>query len=99
MGLEYFSIYQKRLIDFKILLGKLQHYSVRGTALSWLSSYIYEKEQYINVNNSKSQCKIIKHGVPQGSILGLLLFILYVNNFENSSNILHKVIFADDIKT
>ena len=83
-------------IDLDILLKKLQHYGIRGTALNWFRSYLYDRNQYVHINGHRSLNKTIKYGVPQGSILGPLLFILYINDFVNSSSILHKVIFADD---
>lgn len=76
-------------IDFNILLEKLHHYGVRGVALDWFKSYVM-------INNHISQKKEIKYGVPQGSILGPLLFNIYINDFVNSSQAFQKVMFADD---
>ena len=52
-------------IDFNIVLGKLHHYGVRGTALNWCRSYIYGRKQYVNIKGVQSQSKDIKYGVPQ----------------------------------
>ena len=83
-------------IDFEILLNKLQYYGVRGTALGWFRSYMFGRKQYVSISNHKSECRTVEYGVPQGSILWPLLFILSINDFIHSSNILHKVRFADD---
>ena len=83
-------------LDFNILLIKLQHYGIRGTALDWFTNYLHNREQYVTINDHNSQRKDIKYGVPQGSILGPLLFIIYINDFENCSSSFHKIIFADD---
>ena len=83
------------VIDNTILLDKLNHYGIRGIANNWLQNYLTNRQQYVQLENSKSSLKPIKCGVPQGSILGPLLYLIYVNDIENScdSNILS---FADD---
>ena len=83
-------------IDQQIILEKLSHYGIRGIALNWFSSYLDQRQQFVHVFTKNSQLKYINHGVPQGSILGPLLFIIYINDLANSSEIFHKVIFADD---
>ena len=96
--LESFWIYQKAFdtIDHNILLYKLEYYGFRGVVLEWFKNYLNNRKQYILHNNCKSDLKDIVCGVPQGSILGLLLFILYVNDIIYTSNVLDFVLFADD---
>ena len=83
-------------IDHNILLDKLQLYGVRGIAYDWMCSYINNRKQYVSVDNSKSKETIITCGVPQGSILGPLLFTIYINDIVNVSNVLNMILFADD---
>jgi Reverse transcriptase (RNA-dependent DNA polymerase) len=61
-------------IDHRIMLDKLQMYGIRGCALNWLSSYLSDRNQYVALNKFKSTDNLIKCDVPQGSILGLLLY-------------------------
>ncbi len=83
-------------IDHNILLHKLEYYGFRGNVLSWFTDYLHNRQQYVYYNSCKSNYKNIICGVPQGSILGPLLFILYVNDIINTSTVLEFVLFADD---
>ena len=83
-------------IDHNILLYKLEYYGFRGNVLKWFTDYLYNRKQYVLYNSCKSEYKNILCWVPQGSILGPLLFILYVNDITNTSNVLEFVLFADD---
>ena len=87
-------------VDHKILLKKLQHYGIRGKNLSSFESYLTGRKQYIkfeiNDNNGKTELLKITCGVPQGSILGPLLFIIYTNDLCQVSDILKLIMFADD---
>ena len=85
-------------VDHNILLSKLYCYGIRGLALEWIKSYLFNRRQYVCYNNSNSEFKEIKCGVPQGSILGPLLFILYINDMCDVSKLLHIILFADDTK-
>ena len=71
-------------------------YGIRGTALQWLSSYLSDRKQYVNVNDVNSDMLDVRCGVPQGSILGPTLFILYINDLHNVSKLLEFILFADD---
>jgi len=83
-------------IDHDILLYKLEHYGFRGIVLKWFTNYLKNRKQYVCYNNCESELKDVVCGVPQGSILGPLLFIIYVNDIINTSNILNFILFADD---
>ena len=83
-------------VDHSILLKKLDFYGFRGVVLKWLSNYLQIRKQYVFYNNTKSDYKPISCGVPQGSILGPLLFLLYINDITNVSNKLFLLLFADD---
>ena len=83
-------------IDHKLLLTKLEHYGIRGVAYDWIKSYLCERKQYVSVNSCNSEDMNVVCGVPQGSILGPKLFILYVNDIANVSSLLRFVLFADD---
>ena len=83
-------------VDHKILLRKLQCYGIRVLALDWIKSYLANRCQYLCYKNSNSELKNIKCGVPQGSILGPVLFILYINDMCEVSKLLNIILFADD---
>ena len=83
-------------INHDILLYKLSHYGIRGKALEWFRSYLSERKQYVYLDNYKSHLRNIQCGVPQGSLLGPLLFVIYINDFYRSSDILSFILFADD---
>src|SRR5688572_1039268 len=83
-------------IDHGILLKKLSIYGIRNTQLNWFKSYLDNRMQLVSCNGIKSPLKLIEYGVPQGSILGPLLFILYINDLPNVSSDLFFILFADD---
>ena len=76
--------------------AKWKQYGIRGIIHSWFESYLSNRKQYVEYNNFKSDKKTITHGVPQGSILGPLLFIIYMNDFSRSSELIFSILFADD---
>ena len=83
-------------VDHPILLQKLHHIGIRNTSLDLFKSYLFNRQQYVEYKNSNSDLKTIKYSVPQGSILGPVLFLIYINDISHSSHILKNVLFADD---
>jgi hypothetical protein len=83
-------------INRKILLDKLDCYGSLGIVLDWLKSYLAYREQYVTVNNACSKKLQLSTGVPRGSILGPLLFILYINDISNCNRDIELLLFADD---
>ena len=83
-------------VDHKILIKKLYYYGIRGIANNWFSSYIENRSQFVSINGFESSKKFIKYGVPQGSVLGPLLFLIYINDLSQSirNSTVHH--FADD---
>ena len=83
-------------VDHKILISKSKNYGVRGNNLKWFESYLNNHKQFIAYSNKYASFETITSGVPQGSILAPLLFLIYVNNLNQVSNILDPIMFADD---
>jgi hypothetical protein len=84
------------MVEHTILLDKLRHYGIRGTAYKWFESYLENREQFVSVSGKDSKKTAIKFGVPQGSILGPLLFVIYINDIPGIYNIAKFILYADD---
>ena len=84
------------IIDHDILLYKLHNYGIRGTAYNWLKSYLSDRQQYTIIGDSTSNVMSVSIGVPQGSILGPLLFLIYVNDMQHVCTNTDLKLFADD---
>ena len=83
-------------VDHNILLNKLEHYGIRGKANEWFKSYLSNRKQYVSINGFTSNEAEMHHGVPQGSVLGPLLFLIYINDLNVAIKYSTTRHFADD---
>ena len=83
-------------VNHSILIRKLEYYGIRGVVKDWFCSYLTDRAQYVSIGDTSSDLMTITCGVPQGSVLGPLLFLLYINDFGNSATVLDFNLFADD---
>ena len=83
-------------LDHSILLNKLNYYGICGVVNNLLHSYISNRYQYVDFNGSISSTKVVDTGIPQGSILGPLLFLIYINDLPRVSPLFNMVMYPDD---
>ena len=83
-------------VNPNILISKMEHYGIRGVCLNLFKNYLANRQQCTEINGTISDIEITKCGVPQGSILGPILFLIYINDIVNSSKLLKFYLFADD---
>ena len=83
-------------VDHALLLTKLRNYGIRGDELSWVTSYLTDRTQSVSLENVTSDSMDISYGVPQGSILGPLLFTFYINDLSSVTKTCNVILYADD---
>ena len=83
-------------VDHQILLAKLSHYGIRGVSNVWFKSCLSNRNQYVSINGFESSLAVINCGVPQRSVLGPLLFLLYINDLNQAIKFCKVQHFADD---
>ena len=83
-------------VDHNLLLRKLYYYGIRGIANEWFSSYLKKRKQFVSIDNNMSSVKEILTGVSQGSVLGPLLFLIYINYLHKSIRFSKTYHSADD---
>ena len=83
-------------MDHDILLKKLDHYGIRGVANKWFQSYLKSRWQYVSISGTDSDSNKVEYGVPQGSVLGPLLFLIYINDLHQAIKFCKTRHFADD---
>ena len=83
-------------VNHEILIRKLENYDIRGITNDWFRSYLSNRKQYVYINNTSSDPCQVSCGIPQGSVLGPLLFLIYINDFSRCSNLFDFHLFADD---
>ena len=84
------------IVDHSILIEKLEHYGIRGLALDWLKSYLSDRKQFVSINGVNSTPQFMTYGVPQGYILGPLLFLIYINDIPEIARFAKFFLYADD---
>ena len=98
MAAGVFVDFQKAFdtVDHNILISKLNHYGIRGEMNDWFKSYLTNRKQCVSILGFESSYKTIEYGVPQGSVLGPLLFLIYINDLNRSIKNSDTYHFADD---
>ena len=76
-------------------MKKLEHYGIRDVPLSWFESYLSNRKQFVSINGTDSELRNVECSVPQGSVLGPILFLIYINDLPNISSKLQFFLFAD----
>ena len=84
------------MVDHQILIDKLETTGISGHALQFFNSYLTDRKQFVIINGKNSKTKCITMGVPQGSVLSLLFFLIYINDIQCACNSENIRLFADD---
>ena len=83
-------------VEHDILLAKLEHYGIRGTANNWFKSYLFDRKQFLSINGHISNQASVKYSTPQGSVLDPLLFLIYINDLNLAIKFCKVHYFVDD---